>query len=134
MGSAAQLRPGVPPPSTAAVEPDNGGRSIGSRTARPFLKWAGGKRQLLPALQKFYPGDFEAYHEPFLGSGAVFFDLANAGRLRSGQVHLADVNADLVGCWLRLRDDPNTVVEHIEALKAGYSADPEATTTASGKS
>lgn len=125
MGSAAQLRPGIPPPSAAAVQSDNGDRSIGNRSARPFLKWAGGKRQLLPALQKFYPGDFEAYHEPFLGSGAVFFDLANAGRLRSGQVHLGDVNADLVGCWLRLRDDPNTVVEHIEALKAGYGAAPE---------
>ena len=49
-----------------------------SSPARPFLKWAGGKRQLLPQLRRFYPDQFDAYHEPFLGSGAVFFDLADA--------------------------------------------------------
>ena len=41
----------------------------------PFLKWAGGKRQLLPTLRRFYPSDFGRYIEPFVGSGAVFFDL-----------------------------------------------------------
>jgi DNA adenine methylase len=38
---------------------------------RPLLKWAGGKRQLLPELRPFYPQSFERYFEPFLGSGAV---------------------------------------------------------------
>ena len=94
------------------------------RRLRPFLKWAGGKRQLLPTFQEFYPERFRAYHEPFLGSGAVFFDLAAAGRL-GGRVRLTDVNADLVGCWLRLRDDPDAVVERLRALAADYEADPD---------
>ncbi len=47
----------------------------------PFLKWAGGKRQLLPALRQFVPATFTAYTEAFLGSGALFFDLAAEGRL-----------------------------------------------------
>ena len=40
---------------------------------RPILKWAGGKRQLLPALRRYYPAAFNRYVEPFLGSGAVLF-------------------------------------------------------------
>ena len=49
---------------------------------KPLLKWVGGKRQLLPALRRFYPRDFGTYIEPFFGSGAVFFDLWQLGKLR----------------------------------------------------
>ena len=47
---------------------------------RPFLKWVGGKRQLLPVLRRFYPEPMGRYFEPFVGSGAVFFDLAARGQ------------------------------------------------------
>lgn len=97
----------------------------GNRALRPFLKWAGGKRQLLPALREFYPGKFKTYHEPFLGSGAVFFDLAESGALQRGRVRLTDVNADLIGCCLRLRDEPHAVIRHLRQLEAGYAAAPE---------
>ena len=92
---------------------------------RPFLKWAGGKRQLLPALRDFCPEHVGAYHEPFLGSGAVFFDLASAGRLAGGRVRLTDVNADLIGCWLRLRDNPDAVVAALRKLESGYRRAPD---------
>lgn len=97
----------------------------GNRALRPFLKWAGGKRQLLPALREFYPGKFKTYHEPFLGSGAVFFDLAESGALQHGRVRLTDVNADLIGCCLRLSDEPHAVIRHLRKLEAGYAAAPE---------
>ncbi|MBC8490293.1 MAG: DNA adenine methylase, partial [Bacteroidetes bacterium] len=42
---------------------------------QPFLKWAGGKRQLLPFIRKYLPKNFNIYFEPFLGAGAVLFDL-----------------------------------------------------------
>ena len=96
-----------------------------SSPARPFLKWAGGKRQLLPQLRRFYPDQFGAYHEPFLGSGAVFFDLVNARRLREEGVRLTDVNADLAGCWLCLRDDPDAVIDRLRQLDAGYREAPD---------
>ena len=115
---------GVQASSTAVSHRGGEQRVGGDRSARPFLKWAGGKRQLLPALREFYPGEFGTYHEPFLGSGAVFFDLAAAARLGSGRVHLHDVNADLVGCWSRLRDDPDAVVEGLRRLEAGYRRAP----------
>ncbi len=67
--------------------------------AKPFLKWVGGKRQLLPVLRTYYPAAVSGYHEPFLGSGAVFFDLWSSGRLAGCPVWLSDENPDLVGCY-----------------------------------
>jgi DNA adenine methylase len=83
---------------------------------RPLLKWAGGKRQLLPALRTWYPATFRRYVEPFVGSGAVFFDLAAAGRLDGRPVRLADGNPDLIGCYEQVRDRPDGVVAALAAL------------------
>ena len=104
--------------------PAHAPRLVDDRPVRPFLKWAGGKRQLLPKLREFYPESFKAYHEPFLGSGAVFFDLANAGLLGSGTIRLTDVNSDLVGCWLQLRKDAGAVVDYLRTLEAHHGAGP----------
>src|SRR5262245_41017080 len=65
-----------------------------TQAVRPILKWAGGKRQLLPALRQFYPSQFDRYVEPFLGSGAVFLDCHNRGLLDGREVLLSDINAD----------------------------------------
>ena len=102
------------------------GPPAASRPVRPFLKWAGGKRQLLPRLREFYPEAFAAYREPFLGSGAVFFDLVNQGRLAGRRTFLTDTNADLVGCYSRLRDEPEAVIRCLYRLAAGYKRDPKA--------
>ena len=93
---------------------------------QPFLKWAGGKRQLLPVLRSFYPARFRCYHEPFFGSGAVFFDLVNSGLLRPGRLRLTDVNADLIGCCVQLRDRADEVVAALRRLDAARRRDPEA--------
>ena len=92
---------------------------------RPFLKWAGGKRQLLPRLREFYPETFAAYREPFLGSGAVFFDLVNQGRLAERRTVLTDTNGDLVGCYAYVRDEPEAVIQRLRRLAAGYKRDKE---------
>ncbi len=89
---------------------------------RPPLKWAGGKRQLLPQIRRFYPLDFGAYLEPFVGSGAVFFDLYNQGLLRQRRAVLLDTNTDLVGCYLAIRDDLHGVIDALEQLTAGHRA------------
>jgi DNA adenine methylase len=88
-----------------------------SSSVRPLLKWAGGKRQLLPTLSTRYPATFRRYVEPFLGSGAVFFHLAASGRLDGHPVELADVNADLIGCYRALRDSLAAVVRALTALE-----------------
>jgi len=91
------------------------------RSARPFLKWAGGKRQLLPRLRRHYPSEFGAYLEPFVGSAAVFFDLHALGLLAGRRVVLADINADIMGTYEAVRRDVDAVVAHLERLARGHA-------------
>jgi DNA adenine methylase len=89
---------------------------------RPMLKWAGGKRQLLPVLRRFYPPTFHRYIEPFLGSGAVFLDCHNRGLLEAKHVHLSDINADVIGCYRMIRDCVEDVITALAELEAGHRA------------
>lgn len=76
---------------------------------QPFMKWAGGKRQLLPLLRPLIPRKFKRYYEPFLGGGALFFDR---------QPHSAtvnDYNSELINCYLVVRDSPEELLA--ETLK-----------------
>ncbi len=79
--------------------------------ATPFLKWAGGKSQLLSTFEKFYPKSFNRYFEPFLGGGAVFFSLA--ARNHGLKAVISDCNEELINCYLMLRDNPDEVIEEL---------------------
>jgi DNA adenine methylase len=85
------------------------------------LKWAGGKRQLLPALRRFYPQQFNAYFEPFLGSGAVFFDLHARGDLTGRRAILTDNNGDLIACYRTVRDSTDEVLQELSQLARDYT-------------
>lgn len=95
-------------------------RELRGAAVRPILKWAGGKRQLLPELRPFYPRGFSRYVEPFLGSGAVFVDLYNSGLLHGRRAALSDINADVIGCYLVVRDRPADVVAALRTLEARH--------------
>ena len=99
-------------------------RTTAACSARPILKWAGGKRQLLPQIRQFYPSTFRSYIEPFVGSGAVFFDLYNQGLLSGHRSILIDSNADLIGCYLMVRDRGPAVIRHLTRLAEAYRQDP----------
>ena len=101
-------------------------RDAPATVANPFLKWAGGKRQLLPQIRRFYPERFTRYSEPFLGSGAVFFDLASRGRLAGKPVLLMDRNPDLIACYLAVRDQVEDVIRELRVLEAGHRAEGSA--------
>lgn len=92
------------------------------RGLRPFLKWVGGKRQLLPVLRRFYPDFSGRYFEPFVGSGAVFFDLLGRGALHGHQAMLSDANADLIGCYRRVGDSVDEVIAELDRLAAAHAA------------
>ena len=92
------------------------------KPVRPVLKWAGGKRQLLPALRPYYPGSFDRSIEPFVGSGAVFLDLYNRGMLDGRVVQLSDINADVIGCYLVIRDRVEPLIDELTVLEDGYRA------------
>lgn len=91
-------------------------------TLRPFLKWVGGKRQLLPALRRHYPVTFNGYFEPFVGSGAVFFDLLGRGALGGRPIALSDDNADLIGCYARIGDSLEPVLAELDRLALDHAA------------
>ena len=75
---------------------------------KPFLRWAGGKTRLLSALLPFVPPKFNNYHEPFLGSGAMFFAL----RHRARACFLADLNSELVNLWRVIKEEPSALFQH----------------------
>jgi DNA adenine methylase len=77
---------------------------IAVRSAKPFLKWAGGKRQLLPEILKRTPTEINTYYEPFLGGGAVFFELWNQRRFK--RAVLSDTNQELIDLYRAVRDNP----------------------------
>lgn len=77
---------------------------------KPFIKWAGGKRQLIPELNKHIPKKYNAYYEPFIGGGALLFEL------QPPKAFISDMNEDLVLTYISVRD---SIDELIELLK-GY--------------
>jgi DNA adenine methylase len=85
---------------------------------RPFLKWAGGKRQLLRELRRFVPPAIGAYHEPFLGSAALFFDLWKTGTVRGIPCYLGDANADLIGVYRAVAHDTESVIAELRKLSS----------------
>jgi len=83
--------------------------------AEPILKWAGGKRQLLDELYARFPAEYDRYHEPFVGGGALFFDLEPA----TGTIN--DANPRLVNFYEQVRDRPEQLIDRLESFD-----DPEA--------
>ena len=85
--------------------------------ARPFIKWAGGKTRLLEQYKPFLPTEFERYHEPFLGGGALFFHLAPQLQAQGKQAFLSDLNPELVNVYQCVRDRVEELIEQLAVHK-----------------
>src|SRR2546422_7036160 len=81
----------------------------------PFLKWAGGKTQLLDVLTRYYPRQFKHYYEPFLGGGAVFFHLCSTGRIDHAVI--SDSNAALMNSYVAVRDNLEGLIGRLQSLQ-----------------
>jgi DNA adenine methylase len=79
--------------------------------AQPFLKWAGGKRQLLPEIRKYVPNECNSYFEPFIGAGAVLFDI------KPKRAIINDVNEELVNTYRVIRDDVDELIADLKTHK-----------------
>lgn len=80
--------------------------------AKPFLKWAGGKGQLIKEIETYYPfidSNIKKYAEPFVGGGAVLFDILNKYDLE--EVYISDINKELINTYLVIRDDVEELIE-----------------------
>ena len=135
--------PGASPPSPGAAVPaererapavtDRASRngshpatpSTGSAAAPkpgPFLKWAGGKGQLLPELLRRVPQQLDGYYEPMVGGGALFFALAGDEENRPRPAVLNDANADLVSAYTVVRDRVEALIGCLEEYGSTYLA------------
>jgi DNA adenine methylase len=93
-----------------------------TRQVKPFIKWAGGKGQLLKAIQKEYPKGlgtrYTKYAEPFIGGGAVLFDLLNKFTFK--QIYISDVNRELINTYKTIRDSVDTLISLLQVMQDEY--------------
>ncbi|WP_234031514.1 DNA adenine methylase [Lentibacillus cibarius] len=83
-------------------------KAVKNKLTQPFLKWAGGKRQLLPEIRKYIPKKYNTYYEAFVGAGAVLFDL------QPKQAVINDVNKDLVNVYNVIKYNVEELVEDLK--------------------
>jgi DNA adenine methylase len=92
--------------------------------AKPFLKWAGGKGQLINQIKEFLPSEFvksrrvEKYFEPFVGGGAVFFWLFQRYQIK--KAYLYDINLDIVIAYQTIRDSVHRLIKNLRDLESEY--------------
>lgn len=82
-----------------------------NKLAQPFLKWAGGKRQLLPEIRKYIPKKINTYYEPFLGAGAVLFDI------QPKKAVINDINTELINTYIAIRDHVDELINDLKKHK-----------------
>lgn len=89
---------------------------------KPFIKWAGGKKQLLPDIKKVLPDGFGSritkYAEPFIGGGAVLFEILSTFNL--SEIYISDINEDLITTYQVVRDKPEELISHLKEWETAY--------------
>lgn len=88
-------------------------------TVGAFLKWAGGKARLAQSIAERAPDTFSRYHEPFLGGGAVFFALQEAGKISTAM--LTDGNKELVDAYLAVQGELGKLTRHLSVHAREYA-------------
>lgn len=91
---------------------------------KPFLKWAGGKTQILAEIQKKYPielgGGIDSYCEPFVGGGAIFLDIASKYNLK--RVLINDINGELIGAYRQVQANVEQLIEELQLMQDSFWA------------
>jgi DNA adenine methylase len=88
------------------------GIKMSNSSIAPFVKWAGGKRQLLPQIKERMPEQYNNYFEPFVGGGAVMFELLPANAL------INDINKALINTYKQIQSVPSAFLKTVKALDA----------------
>lgn len=91
---------------------------------KPFLKWVGGKAQVLNEIRQQYPAELgrriTKYAEPFVGGGAVLFDVISRHRIQ--HAYISDINKELITTYTAIRDHVDDVINELQRLESNYTA------------
>lgn len=97
--------------------------AVAPAEAQPFLKWVGGKAQMLAQFDEFFPAQVDRYVEPFIGGGAVFFHLKH--RFPQLRAYLRDNNDELINTYKAVRDYPRELMRRLDQHLKEFLADRE---------
>ena len=86
---------------------------------KPFVKWAGGKSQLLDEIRHKYPADVEKYCEPFVGGGAVLFDILEKFSFK--KVLINDINSELINTYTQIKNNVNELISLLSKYQKQYN-------------
>jgi len=102
-------------PANEIVEP-----VVSVQSTKPFLKWVGGKTQILDEVLALFPAEMANYYEPFLGGGSVLLGLLErkrAGTIRvTGTIYASDLNSNLIGLYKNIQSCPDEVIREVATL------------------
>ena len=90
----------------------------------PFVKWAGGKKQIISILRTLAPPKFVRYIEPFLGGGAMFLDLTS-DKSRQFSAYISDINSELINAYVAVRDNVEKLIKLLTQYGIEYNQAPE---------
>ena len=89
-------------------------------SAKPFIKWVGGKSQLLDEIREKYPSKIEKYCEPFVGGGAVLFDILN--KFQPKEVLINDINKELINTYVQIKNNCYEMIDGLSEIQRIYKS------------
>ena len=89
-------------------------------SAKPFIKWVGGKSQLLDEIREKYPSKIEKYCEPFVGGGAVLFDILN--KFQPKEVLINDINKELINTYVQIKNNCYEMIDGLSEIQRFYKS------------
>ena len=91
---------------------------------KPFMKWVGGKSQIINDVLELFPAVMHNYHEPFLGGGSVLLALLNYranGHIKiNGKIYASDLNANLIGLYKNIQTHPDLLISEVKKLSTEF--------------
>ena len=112
-------------PRNELVEVSQGPYSLTNIT-KPFLKWVGGKTQIIDKVLHHFPKEMQSYHEPFLGGGSILLALLSQVKSKkiklNGQIYASDLNPNLIGLYQAIQSNLDTLLAEIKVLSDTYDS------------
>jgi len=92
---------------------------------KPFIKWVGGKTQIISDVLAMFPNEMNNYHEPFLGGGSVLLALLSQKKNNiltvSGKIYASDLNSNLIGLYKNIQSDPEGLISEVKKLTSEFT-------------